>query len=121
MDPSPMFALHRGPGEEEGSSAGSLSVTIGVRHLAGARKSGITQETEIVAQQLHRPGATFGGPALNLVHKPNFWCNIPADCNAINFILAPMTSFCASHLPLEGFVRNPGAGVFLQQMKNTLL
>ena len=101
-----------GAGEEEGSSAGSLSVTIGVRHLAGARKSGITQETEIVAQQLHRPGATFGGPALNLVHKPNFWCNIPADCNAINFILAPMTSFCASHLPLEGFVRNPGAGVF---------
>ena len=28
----------------------SLSVTIGVRHLAGTRKSGITQETEIVAQ-----------------------------------------------------------------------
>ena len=59
---------------ELGSSAGSLSVTIGVRHLAGTRKSGITQETEIVAP---RPGATFGGSALNLVHKPNFWCNIP--------------------------------------------
>ena len=28
----------------------SLSVTIGVRHLAGTRKSGITQETEIVAE-----------------------------------------------------------------------
>ena len=102
---------------ELGSSAGSLSVTIGVRHLAATRKSGITQETEIVAQQLHRPGATFGGPALNLVHKPNFWCNIPADCNAINFILAPMTSFCASHLPLEGFVRNPGAGVFCSKCR----
>ena len=60
---------------EEGSSPrDSLSVTIGVRHLAGTRKSGITQETEIVAP---RPGATFGGSALNLVHKPNFWCNIP--------------------------------------------
>ena len=34
---------------ELGSSAGSLSVTIGVRHLAATRKSGITQETEIVA------------------------------------------------------------------------
>ena len=45
-----MFALHRGAGEEEGSSPDSLSVTIGVRHLAGTRKSGITQETEIVAQ-----------------------------------------------------------------------
>ena len=64
-------------GRRRGALPGSLSVTIGVRHLAGARKSGITQETEIVAHQLHRPGATFGGPALNLVHKPNFWCNIP--------------------------------------------
>ena len=55
-----MFALHREEGEPsppgswggggELSPAGSLSVTIGVRHLAGTRKSGITQETEIVAE-----------------------------------------------------------------------
>ena len=51
-----MFALHRGAGEPSppGSWGGggelSLSVTIGVRHLAGTRKSGITQETEIVAE-----------------------------------------------------------------------
>ena len=72
---------------ELGSSAGSLSVTIGVRHLAATRKSGITQETEIVAWlpsprcQIWWAGPKSGAQAKLLVQYP-------AACNAITFILA---------------------------------
>ena len=41
-----------------------------IRDYTGNRDSGTAP----------RPGATFGGSALNLVHKPNFWCNIPIVC-----------------------------------------
>ena len=48
--PPPCLHCTGEPGRRRGALPDSLSVTIGVRHLAGTRKSGITQETEIVAQ-----------------------------------------------------------------------